>query len=154
MLLRVRAQNPTLQFGMIGMDACSFLHGYANPSRSASLPPLKTGIMGLGMQAIIYSKQCLCLLTSLPVHTLPMAFGIRPTRPELRAAVKSCDLGCTVRRDKIGKKDKDSEVPQDHSAHKSFCLVPGPVHRTIDLEDLCKCVLFPLQNVTFMIRLK
>lgn len=122
-----------------------FTHSYANTSHSASLPPLKIGIMGIGMQAIIYSKQCLCLLTSLPlpVHTLPTAFGIKPTRSKLTAALTSCDLGCAVRRDKIGKKDKDSEVPQDHSAHKSFCLVPGPVHRTIDLEDLCKCVLFP-----------
>lgn len=73
-----------------------------------------------------------------------MAFGIKPTCPKLTAAVKSCDLGCIFRRDKIGKKDKDSEVPQDHSAHKSFCLVPGPVHRTIGFKGSMQMCPFPI----------
>lgn len=116
-----------------------FTQSHANTSHSASLSPLKIGITGMGMQAIIYSKQCLWLLTSLPV-----AFGIKPTCPKLTAALISCGLGCRVRRGKIGKKDKDSEVPQDHSAHKSLCLVPGPVHRTIDLEGSMQMCPFPI----------
>lgn len=73
-----------------------------------------------------------------------MAFGVKPTHPELTAALMSCDLGCIFRKDKIGKKDKESEVPQDHSVHRSFCLAPGPVHRTIDLEGSMQMCPFPI----------
>lgn len=45
-----------------------FTQSYANTSHSASLPPLKIGITGMEMQAIIYSKQCLCLVTLFPWH--------------------------------------------------------------------------------------
>lgn len=81
-----------------------------------------------------------------PIHTLPMAFRATPTCPELTTAFMSCSLGCTFRIDKIGKKGEDSEVPQDYSAHKSFCLAPGPVQRTIDLEGSMQMCPFPITD--------
>jgi hypothetical protein len=75
-----------------------------------------------------------------------VVFRVTPGCPELTTAFVSCGLGCIFRIDKIGKKDKDSEVPRDHSAHKSFCLAPGPVQRTVDLEVSMQMCPFPIKK--------
>lgn len=94
----------------------------------------------------LYTHTCTHIHTCPPIHTLPVAFRATPTCPELTTAFMSCSLGCIFRIDKMGKKGEDSEVPQDYSAHKSFCLAPGPVQRTIDLEGSMQMCPFPITD--------